>query len=120
MHHFFRTFMITVAVLFTGAITFAQSSTNYSVANLSNGTLASDMNGNVINTASAPNLLSNSVSNAVTTLQPIGFDFYFMGKYFSHFVCTDDGVLSFGIAGSPIGMLFTSIPNDLTRPVVFP
>lgn len=115
-----RTICLVLSTLILTILACAQNSTNYSVTNSTTGSLSADMNGNPISFASAPNLIQNSVTSSITALQPIGFDFYFMGKYYSHFVCTDDGAMGLGISTSPTSILFTSIANDLTRPVAFP
>jgi hypothetical protein len=120
MRGLLREICLTFFVLSTSLVVYGQSSTNYSIVNSTTGSLNSDMNGNPISFSSAPNLIQNSISSSVTALQSIGFDFYFMGRYYSHFVCTDDGAMGLGISTSPSSILFTSIANDLTRPVAFP
>jgi hypothetical protein len=109
-----------VLFVFARLLVSAQNSTNYAVTNSNTGSLSTDMNGDPISLASSPNLLQNSVTSSITALQPIGFDFYFMGKFYSHFVCNDDGAIGLGISTSPSSILYTNIANDLTRPVAFP
>jgi hypothetical protein len=120
MNKLLRCYVLVSIVLFLFIPASGQNSTNYTINNFVNGSLSADMNGNTISTVSAPDLMANTVTNSITALQPIGFDFFFMGKYYSHFVCTDDGAIALGVASSPTAMLFTNIANDLTRTVSFP
>ena len=99
----------------------AQSSLNYTILNSATGTLAADNLGNPITfTGAEPNLVPTSSSNVMSSLQPIGFDFVFMGKYYSHFVVGSNGDVGLGVFNSSANILGASDFNDLTRTVVYP
>ena len=98
----------------------AQSSPNYAVTNVTNGTLATDNLGNIINMSAASSLVPQGAGNYPTPVLPIGFDFIFMGKYYSNFVANTNGVVALGIYNSPISILPFDAANDLTRIVGYP
>ncbi len=102
------------------SFSFAQNASNYSISNFTNGSLVMDNNGNTINTSSANNLVNNRVSNQVSSLQSIGFDFVFMGKYYSHFMVSTSGTLGFGVSNSPTSILSGTATNDLTKTISYP
>lgn len=98
---------------------FSQSSLSYSVTNISNGSLGGDANSNVIDLNSVSNAISNgSTGNGFLTA--IGFEFYFMGKPYTHFVPGQDGQLALGTSTSQNSIISAGAPNDLTRPVSYP
>jgi len=80
--------------LFSLTTVSAQSSANYTIENLTNGTLFTDRNGNAIDSTGKPNLIFNWVTNQISALQPIGFDLAFMGKYYSHFIVGSNGQMA--------------------------
>jgi len=98
----------------------AQSSLNYAATNLTTGTLATDNLGNTINTSAAPDLVPKGASNYPTPVLSIGFDFIFMGKYYTNFMANTNGVVALGIYNSPISILPFDAANDLTRTVGYP
>jgi len=98
----------------------AQSSLNYAATTISTGTLAVDNFGNPINFTTEPNLVLNSSSNVISALHPIGFDFIFMGRYYSHFVAGSNGDVGLGLYNSPSNILGAPDFNDLTRTVIYP
>ncbi|HSN59990.1 MAG TPA: hypothetical protein VLR49_03585, partial [Ferruginibacter sp.] len=113
--------LLLIAVLIScNYITVAQSSLNYSIQNTNSGSLAFDNLGNNINTTSAPNLVANWSSNTRSTLQSLGFEFIFMGKYYTHFVAGTNGQVGLGLSTSPLGILSGNGVNDLTRTIAYP
>ncbi len=98
----------------------AQSSLNYAVTNTTVGTLATDNLGNTINTSAAPDLVPQGASHYPTQVLSIGFDFIFMGKYYTNFVANTNGVVALGFYNSPISILPFDAANDLTRSVGYP
>jgi hypothetical protein len=98
----------------------AQTSVNYTVTTNTNSNLGLDKNNNAINFSSAFNLVPNDNSGANSPLTPIGFDFIFMGKYYSHFIAGHDGQLALGLSNSPAEMLSGFGGNMLLRVVGYP
>ena len=98
----------------------AQNSLNYAVTNGANASLVADRNGNAINVNSAPNLIANNAGSLAADQVPIGFDFYFMGRKYTHFKPHTHGVVGLGLPNSPVGILSHALNNDLTRTVAYP
>ncbi len=98
----------------------AQLSGQYSPVVSQDGSLQNDAYGNVVNFSGASSLFSSSTVNQVSALQSIGFDFYFMGRQYSHFVAGTNGCIALGHANSAGTILTGSQANDLTRNVVYP
>jgi hypothetical protein len=97
-----------------------QSSLNYAITNTTTGTLATDNLGNTINTSAAPDLVPQGASHYPTQVLSIGFDFIFMGKYYTNFVANTNGVVALGLYNSPISILQFDAANDLTRSIGYP
>jgi hypothetical protein len=93
----------------------AQSSSNYVFTTDANGSLVLDKNGNAIDVSAATNLIATDFTSTNSSLQAIGFDFYFMGKLYTHYIAGNDGVVGLGVSTSPTSILGTTTANDLTR-----
>ncbi|MFM2360625.1 MAG: hypothetical protein RLY16_2618, partial [Bacteroidota bacterium] len=97
-----------------------QSSAQYQTGTNSTASLAVDANGNSIDFSATTNLINNWVSNQTSLITPIGFDFFFMGKYYSHFTAASNGVIALGQQNSAANIFTASSTNDLTRSVAYP
>jgi hypothetical protein len=97
----------------------AQNSLNYADAKTSNGSLVADRNGNPVS-FSTTTLISNNLSYTNSNPQPIGFDFYFMGNRYTHFVASSSGVMALAVASSTSSILDVFASNDLTRTFAYP
>lgn len=107
--------LLLVAVCAT-IISFGQSTANYTYSTNNNGTLATDKNGNAIDVSAAANLISNGFTSTLTATTAIGFDFYFMGRLYTHFVGGPDGLVGLGISTSTNSNVISgTLANDLTN-----
>ncbi len=102
------------------SVHFAQLSGNYITTVSQDGNLQADANGNPISFTAAPSLFMASTVNQVSSMQAIGFDFIFMGRYYSHFTVGTNGCISLGVGNSASTILTGSQANDLTRTVAYP
>jgi hypothetical protein len=98
---------------------FGQNSLSYTTVPISNGSMVADANGNVIDLNSATNVISNN-SSGNSSLIAIGFEFYFMGKGYTHFFAGQDGEMDLAISTTPSVLVVPNFPNDLTRAVTYP
>ncbi|MFZ4059454.1 MAG: fibronectin type III domain-containing protein, partial [Ferruginibacter sp.] len=120
MKMFLKNFIAVASLLSIIQYTAAQSSLNYTTNVSTSGSLILDMNANTINTSGATNLLNNGASNSTSAMQSIGFDFFFMGKYYSHFTAGSNGTIALGINTSAANIITPTLSNDLTRNVAYP
>jgi hypothetical protein len=90
----------------------SQSTSNYLFTTNATGSLLADRNGNAVDFSNSPNLINNSSVSGVTTLQPIGFDFFFMGRYYTHFVGTADGDIGLAVSTSPNNIISAVFDNN--------
>lgn len=97
---------------------FSQNALNYTHVRTTNASLAADKNGNTI--SSLTSLMGNNQTFLNTALQSIGFDFFFMGKRFTHFVANSGGGLALGLGNSPTTIFSSFGVNDLTLSVTYP
>lgn len=98
----------------------AQSSLNYTASTGTSGTLLTDKNGNSINLSTQPNIIDNNISDINSPLIEIGFDFVFMGKYYSHFISGNNGMIGLGLSTSPNSIILPGLINSLFQNVVYP
>jgi hypothetical protein len=112
-----KLYLLFFSLLFIAVSLHAQtpSSANYVFTTNNTGSLGIDKNGNVIDVSAATNLISNDFTTTNASLLPIGFDFFFMGRYYSHYLAGNDGVVGLGLSNSGTGIVGTSTANDLTR-----
>lgn len=89
---------------------FAQASTaNYAFASAVNGSLT-DM------TSETTQLIAGNITNGISTLQNIGFDFYYMGIKYTQFGVSSNGVFRFGALPNPTSTNnLTSTTNTLAN-----
>ncbi|MBL0270320.1 MAG: IPT/TIG domain-containing protein [Chitinophagaceae bacterium] len=113
-------YLILSLFLFNAVLAASQSSLNYTTAATTTGSMAADKSGNPVIFSTEPNLVPNSSTNVISALQPIGFDFVYMGRYYTHFVAGSNGDLGLGIFNSAAGIIGATDNNDLTRTVVYP
>lgn len=112
--------ILTTFSLIVSALVFAQSSANYQITTSSSGSLLADKHGNAINLTASPNLVPNGSGAVNSTLQPIGFDFVFMGRLYTHIIASSRGVIGFGVSNSPANIIPVTATNDLTRVTLYP
>lgn len=113
-------FCSVVLLLFIWQDSNAQSSSNYVFTTNTAGSLIQDKNSNFINFTGAQNLIANGQSSANSVRTEIGFDYFFMGKLYTHFIAGNDGQLALGISTSSTAILSTTAANDLTRTFNYP
>lgn len=106
--------------LFFGKSAFAQSAQQYVRETGITGSLLLDQQGNTIDLSTASNLLANNTTSVNTPITPIGFDFVFMGRYYSHFTAGANGMIGLGLSTSLNTIVTASSVNDLTRLTAYP
>jgi len=83
--------------LVTGQAAIAQSTANYAFATNNNGSLATDINSNVIDMSTGTTtLVAAGLDANASGVQTIGFDFYLMGAKFTQYSVQEDGILQLG------------------------
>lgn len=97
----------------------AQNAANYAFTKTATASLAADANGNAI-VLPATNLIPNNTNAVNADLVPIGFEFYFMGKPYTHFIAGHDGQIGLALAGAPAAILGTTNTNFMLRTVAYP
>jgi hypothetical protein len=98
----------------------AQSAQQYLTETGTNGTLLQDRYANPIDFSTATNLVSNTTVSSNSPNTAIGFDFFFMGRYYSHFVAGTNGMVALGLSNSTSTIISASAANDLTRTFAYP
>lgn len=106
--------------VFFGKSPFAQSAQQYVRETGTTGSLLLDQQGNTVDLSMASNLLANNTISTNTSITPIGFDFVFMGRYYSHFTAGANGMIGLGLSTSLNTIVTASSVNDLTRTVAYP
>lgn len=110
--------MLFLSSLIVGNIS-AQNAINYTSVRSTNASLIVDKNGNSISLTTSI-IINNNVASTNSSLLPIGFDFFFMGKRYSHFVANSGGALVLGVENSTSFIFTASAANDLTRLTNYP
>ena len=78
-------------------LAFAQSSTNYTFSTSTTGSLAVDLNSNVVDMSTGTALLvANSSDQGASPVTPIGFTYYLMGVPYTQFSATSNGIIQLG------------------------
>ncbi|MBM3922658.1 MAG: hypothetical protein FJ340_05560, partial [Sphingomonadales bacterium] len=107
---------LTLAVLFVGNGVKGQSSSNYTFSTNATGSLALDANSNAVDmTTGTTTLLSGGSDFGVSSVTNIPFTFIFMGRPFSQFSATADGMLNLGATANS-GTTLTASGASATTP----
>ncbi len=78
-------------------VSYAQSTSNYAFTTGTNGSLALDINGNVINMSTGTTqLIAASTDDVASAVTNIGFDFWFYGTRFTQFSATSNALVALG------------------------
>jgi hypothetical protein len=115
-----RWLVILSAFVISAAPLNAQNSNNYTLTTNTTASLATDANGNAISLAAAPNLIYNDAFYATSAMQPIGFEFVFMGKRYTHFTAATSGQVGLGLANSTPDIINSWSPNILLQNFAYP
>ncbi len=99
---------------------YSQNSLSYAAASDTTAALLTDNNGNAIDFTTEPNIISNSLTDAKAGPFAIGFDFLFMGKYYSHFIAGNSGQVGLASSGSTTVVMSGTSTNNLLRTVAYP
>src|ERR1043165_4550113 len=98
-------------------ISFSQTSGNYAFSQINTASLSSDMNGNPVNMVTGSSqIIGPAQDSALSAIQAIGFDFYFMGTCMNTFSCNENGLVELGsrtIAANSSSVSNSVIPNVL-------
>ena len=96
-------FMFMLLLSMTGSLSVqAQTIANYTFSTVTNGTLENL-------TMGSTTLMTGKNNNVPTTIEPIGFDFYFMGIKYTHFSANSNGQVRLHASLDEIAILGTGI-----------
>ena len=116
-----KLFTLLIVLLLWAGSSWAQSTANYVASNGTNGSLALDMNSNVIDMSTGTtSLLGSGIDDTQSALTNLNlasgspFAFYLMGQAFTQFGITDNGIMCLGaLPGTSLYVL----PNSTTATI---
>lgn len=84
-------------ILLFSSMGWGQSTANYAFTTNATGSLALDMNGNVVDmTTGTTQLVASDLDDASSSVTNIGFNFYFYGNLFTQFSTSSNGLMQLG------------------------
>lgn len=102
-------------MLAIGQLSWAQSTANYSFTTNATSSLALNLNGNAIDMTTGTTQLVAPLSDGnVSAVTNIGFNYYFMGNFYSQFSASADGILGLGstaVTGTAVSGGSTTTPR---------